>query len=777
MPTEISPPHFTREHAEGIAARIFGLVGSASLLVSERDQNFRIISNDGQSFVLKISNLSDDIGVIDMQTQAMLHVTRTAPALPIMRLIPSVDGELQGEVEDPAGIVHIVRMLHFMPGHHLLVDDLSLESAREVGAQSARLGRALRSFFHPSAGRSLLWNARETVQLRPLLRYIEDARRWQSLSAALDNFEEQVEPIFDTLRAQTIHNDFQLNNILFDDRQQVSGILDFGDMVHTALICDLVASAAHMFERSDAIEAFGAVVRGFASVTPLETQEIRVLPDLLLARWATLALMSALRIKQHPESADYVGPWQTGAWTMFEKVAQIGVDEWRQQVRETAEPGERPERTYPVGASLESLVARRRRLFGSAMSPLFYERPLHLVRGEGVWLHDATGRAYLDAYNNVPVVGHCHPRVVEALARQAARLNTNTRYLHASPLDLAERLIASMPAGLDTVMFVNSGSEANDLAWRLARSVTGGSGGVVTEFAYHGVSSAIADLSPDHWGRAEVRDHVALVPAPDGYRGRYRRDDPGWLSKYAAHVDEAAAALSSKGIRPAAMFIDTGFTSDGILTPSPAYLQDVCQRWRQAGGLFVADEVQVGFGRCGSHLWGFQVHGLTPDIVTLGKPMGNGHPVAAVITRSDIVDRFARDTAWFSTFGGNPVACEAAMAVLDVIEEQGLLEHAAAVGGLLRSRLDELQARHQLIGEVRSRGLLVGVELVRDRVTREPMPAAAVVNAMREGGVLIGSIGPEGNVLKIRPPLVINPEEVAVLADTLDHVLTELPEV
>jgi 4-aminobutyrate aminotransferase-like enzyme/Ser/Thr protein kinase RdoA (MazF antagonist) len=773
---DISPPHFTKESAERIAAGSFGLVGSASPMVSERDQNFRIAGNDGRAFVLKISNLADDIGVIEMQTQAVLHVARTAPDLPVMRLVPSADGEWQCEVEAPTGSAHIVRMFAFMPGRHLQVQEMSLESVQELGAQSARLGQALRGFFHPSAGRALPWNARETMQLRPLLPYIEDTPRRRMVSAALDNFEQQVEPVFETLRAQTIHNDMSLSNILFDERHRVSGILDFGDLVHTALIADLVASGESMFERSDGMTALGAMVRGFGSVTPLERQEIRVLPDLLLARWATLVLMSAWRMARHPESSDYVAGWQAGAWTMFEKVDQIGVNDWRQQVRRIAGPAETAGRTYPAGASLESLVARRRRLFGSAISPLFYERPLHLVSGQGVWVHDAAGRAYLDAYNNVPVVGHSHPRVVEALARQAASLNTNTRYLHVAALELAERLIASMPAGLDTVMFVNSGSEANDLAWRLARTVTGGSGGVVTKFAYHGVSSAIADLSPEEWGRSQNPDHVALVPAPDGYRGPHRRDDPEWLSQYAAYVDKAVATLAGRGHRPAAMFVDTGFTSDGILTPPPGYLQDACQRWRRAGGLFVADEVQVGFGRSGSQLWGFQVQGLTPDVVTLGKPMGNGHPIAAVITRSDIVDRFAQETSWFSTFGGNPVACEAALAVLDVIEDQRLLAHTAEVGGLLRSRLDELQSRHQLIGEVRSRGLLVGVELVRDRSTREPAPAASVVNAMRERGVLVGSTGPQANVLKIRPPLVIAPGEVRLLADTLDQVLTELPE-
>jgi 4-aminobutyrate aminotransferase-like enzyme len=372
------------------------------------------------------------------------------------------------------------------------------------------------------------------------------------------------------------------------------------------------------------------------------------------------------------------------------------------------------------------------------------------------------------------VVGHSNHRVVEAMSRQAAVLNTNTRYLHESVLQLADRLIASMPQGLDTVMFVNSGSEANDLAWRLATAATGGTGGVVTEFAYHGMSSAVADLSPEGWPRNYAPDHVALLPAPDAYRGLYRRDSPGWSSKYARHMDDAIAQLRLRGHRPAALLIDAGFTSDGILTPPSEYLLDLTQRWQRAGGLFVADEVQVGFGRCGSHLWSFQVYGVTPDIVTIGKPMGNGHPVAAVVTRSEIVDTFAMRNSWLSTFGGNPVACEATLAVLDVIEELDLLAHTESVAALLAARLQEIQSRHGVIGDVRSRGLLVGVELVQDRSSRDPLPADGLANALRERGVLVGTTGPHANIFKIRPPLVIGPEEVGLLADTLDRALTEM---
>jgi 4-aminobutyrate aminotransferase-like enzyme len=429
-------------------------------------------------------------------------------------------------------------------------------------------------------------------------------------------------------------------------------------------------------------------------------------------------------------------------------------------------PADRP--TVPDA----DLLARRRRVLGSALSPLTYERPLHLVRGEGARMYDPAGRAYLDAYNNVPVVGHSHPRVVAAIARQAATLNTNTRYLHETVVALAERLVATMPAGLDTVMLVNSGSEANDLAWRLATIYTGGTGGIVTDWAYHGISAAIADLSPEEWPRGERPPHVATIPPPDTWR-LPATGGPGWPERAAARLADAAADLATRGIRPAAAFVDGGFTSDGIFTPPPAYLRELVGRTHEAGALFVADEVQAGYGRMGDGLWSFEAAGIVPDVVTLGKPMGNGHPVAAVITRSEIVDRFAASTEFFSTFGGNPVACAAAMTVLDVIDDERLIMNAAAVGEAIRAGARELAARHPRIGDVRGRGLMIGVELVADPATREPDAslAARVQNGMRERGVLVGTTARAGNVLKIRPPLVVTDEDAALLLRVLEEAL------
>ena len=301
---------------------------------------------------------------------------------------------------------------------------------------------------------------------------------------------------------------------------------------------------------------------------------------------------------------------------------------------------------------------------------LFYDEPLHLVKGEGAWLWDSSGRKYLDLYNNVPHVGHCHPRVVEAICRQAAQLNTHTRYLHENVVNLAERLTAKLPAELDTAMFCCTGSEANELALRIARRCTGGTGIIVTDHSYHGNTQAIYEISTDTIPVADVPAHVVTVPAPDTYRGQHRGDDAA--QNYSDHVRDAISLLESRGIKPAAFVIDTIISSSGVVAPPAGYLSLVAQVTREAGALFIADEVQPGFGRTGRHFWGFEADNVVPDIVTMGKPMGNGHPISAVVSRRDLVDDFSGHGRYFNTFGGNPVSSAAGLEVLDVIEEEQL---------------------------------------------------------------------------------------------------------
>jgi 4-aminobutyrate aminotransferase-like enzyme len=414
------------------------------------------------------------------------------------------------------------------------------------------------------------------------------------------------------------------------------------------------------------------------------------------------------------------------------------------------------------------LLARRARLLGPAYR-LFYEEPFHPVRGEGVWLYDASGTPWLDAYNNVACVGHSHPHVVAAIARQAATLNTHTRYLHEGILDYAERLLATLPDALGHATFTCTGSEANDLALRIAGAHTGGTGLIVTRFAYHGVTSALACASPSLGQYVRLGEHVRLVDAPAG-------SDEQTGRRFADAVRGAIADLRAQGLQPAALLVDTVFSSDGVFTAPAGFLREAVEAIRAAGGVFIADEVQPGFGRTGEAFWGFQRHGVVPDIVTMGKPMGNGHPVAGLAVRPEVMQAFGQASRYFNTFGGNPVSMAAASAVLDVLQQNDLQRNALEVGRYLRERLAALGDRHAVVGEARGTGLFIGLELVIDRATRTPATALAtqVVNGLRRRQVLLSATGPQGNVLKIRPPLVFQREHADLLVERLDAVLAEV---
>lgn len=420
----------------------------------------------------------------------------------------------------------------------------------------------------------------------------------------------------------------------------------------------------------------------------------------------------------------------------------------------------------------QDLLDRRYRLLGKD-APLFYDEPLHIVRGEGVFLYDADGRQYLDAYNNVPVVGHCHPRVVQAISQQAAQLNVHTRYLHDKVVDYAQRLTGSFNASLDMAIFTCTGSEANDVALRMARLLTGQQGIICSDATYHGNSAAVDELSTMFRGGRSTSPHVHPVPFPQAYRGLEGLQGAALEDAYVACVEQAITALKKNG-GFAGMLVCPLFANEGLPEVPGGYLARVARLVREAGGLLIFDEVQSGFGRTGQ-MWGQQAAGVVPDIVTLGKPMGNGHPIGGVIARAELVNAFRRQVMYFNTFGGNPVACAAGMAVLDVIEDEQLLARVRTVGAHMAQGLHALMEQHALVGDVRVRGTFMAVELVTDRASKTPAPAAAkaVVNLMCQRGVLISRLGPFDNVLKMRPPLPFSTVHGDQLLRTLDTCLAE----
>ncbi|WP_219820410.1 aspartate aminotransferase family protein [Pseudoclavibacter sp. RFBG4] len=431
--------------------------------------------------------------------------------------------------------------------------------------------------------------------------------------------------------------------------------------------------------------------------------------------------------------------------------------------------------SYRVGessaaAETEAMVERRTRLLGPSYR-LFYSNPVHLVRGSGTYLYDNDGVEYLDMYNNVASLGHAHPRVVAAMAAQAGTLNTHTRYLHEAILDYTEDLLSTMPAEIGQVMYQCTGSEANDLALRVAAAYTGGSGVIVTSEAYHGTSGLTSGVSPALGSGQTLGLEVRTVPGPDTYRTA-----PELVGeKLAADIRSAIADLARHGVKFSAFLADSVFSSDGVAADPSGFLKPAFDAVHAAGGVWIADEVQPGFGRLGPRMWGFARHDIVPDIVTMGKPMGNGIPVSGMAARPEVLEPFATNIPYFNTFGGNPVAISAAQAVLDVLRDEGLPERAASVGDQLRAAIRSVgDAR---IGDVRGAGQFTGVEIVADASSKEAdgVTALALVNALREHRVLTSTAGPSNNVLKVRPPLSFQEHDIGRFTDALAAALADVP--
>jgi 4-aminobutyrate aminotransferase-like enzyme len=422
-----------------------------------------------------------------------------------------------------------------------------------------------------------------------------------------------------------------------------------------------------------------------------------------------------------------------------------------------------------------ALLARREKLLGKNMST-FYQDPVHLVNGEGVWLWDADGRKYLDCYNNVPHVGHCHPRVVEAITRQASTLNTHTRYLHEGILDYVERLTATFDDSLDTAILTCTGSEANDIALRMAQAVTGKTGVIATNHTYHGNTAAVSQLSTRMPPVGGYGGHVRHVPAPDGYRPLGGEAGQAFTDAWATEIEKAIASLQETPHGFSALIIDPFFANEGFPELPEGFLVKAAAIVKKAGGLLICDEVQPGFGRTGTHMWGHQRAGIVPDVVTLGKPMGNGHPIGGVVANSETLNAFRKAFRYFNTFGGNPVSCAAGMAVLDVLEDEKLIENARVVGDYAQAGLRKLAEKHDIIGNVRGSGLFFGAELVLDQATKAPATelATTVINGMRERGVLMGKLGIHQNATKIRPPMPFTTENADFMLSALDDVLAGL---
>lgn len=418
--------------------------------------------------------------------------------------------------------------------------------------------------------------------------------------------------------------------------------------------------------------------------------------------------------------------------------------------------------------SAAGLLARRLKTLG-VHSPLFYDEPIALVSAEGVWVTDVQGRTYLDAYNNVPHVGHCNPVVVEAIRAQASQLNIHTRYLNSHVIDYAEELVATFGEGLEKVSFTNSGSEANDLAFRIANQRTGNTGIIVSDFSYHGNTSLLADVTTALPTRNGLSANVRAIRIPDLDGAGNRRSSAQLFENGIRELDAAIESLNSEGFGVSAFLFDPLFSTEGLCRLPDGYLLAVQKRIHAAGGLVISDEVQSGFGRTGEAMWGYELHGLSPDLVTLGKPMGNGHPIGGVVTSAELLDEFGAANLYFNTFAGNPVSAAAGRAVLQVMKDEDLVATTESTGKVLKDGLEKLAARFQFTGAVKGRGLFLGIELLPDPTSGLSAPAVTkkLVESMKDNNILISKVGRHETVLKIRPPLVFNKSHAEHLLEGL----------
>jgi 4-aminobutyrate aminotransferase-like enzyme len=523
-----------------------------------------------------------------------------------------------------------------------------------------------------------------------------------------------------------------------------------------------------MLDKPDPIAAAAHVVAAYHEIYPLTEVEIEVLYTLAATRLCCSVCFAAKQTREAPDN-EYLNISNAPAWKLLDRLSSIP-PEWPTRMFRYACGLPGLKETSANRAVSELMSARRQRL-GPSLS-VSYQTPLYIVAGSRQYLYAADGRRYLDCVNNVAHVGHSHPAVVRAASAQMAVLNTNTRYLHEKLIEYGDRLAALLPDPLSVVFLVNSGSEANELALRLARAHTRRTDVIVVDAAYHGNTSAMIDLSPykfDGPGGRGCPSWVHKVAMPDVFRGTHRGADAG--KQYAQLI--AGAAQKND---PAAFFCESALSCGGQIILPSGYLREAFAAVRAAGGVCVADEVQTGFGRAGTHFWMFESQGVVPDIVTLGKPIGNGHPLGAVVTTRAIADSFADGMEYFNTFGGNPVSCAIGLAVLDIIRDEELQQNAAEVGEYLKNELSQLQVDQPLIGDVRGLGLFLGIEFVRDRDSLEPADteAAQIVELMKERGILLSTDGPFHNVIKIKPPIVFSKRDADAVVAGLDSVLRTL---
>jgi 4-aminobutyrate aminotransferase-like enzyme/Ser/Thr protein kinase RdoA (MazF antagonist) len=763
---------FSTKTAAGLVEQYFGITSAASDLNGYDEWNYLIEAGDGRRYVFKVATDEQGAALLHAQVRITEHLATTPMGWGLQQHLPSLDQQKLVPVIIE-GKRYYLRLLSFLEGEFWVTNKQRPEQLyTDLGKFLGMMDEELGSFSHPAMHRRYTWDISTAPDANRKLHYITDPHRRRIAGYFLLQFDTMVQPVLATLRHAYAHNDANDHNLLVRDGK-IAGLIDFGDMVYTALINNLAVACTYaMFDAADPLQAAAWVVSGYHHAYPLTEQETDLLYWLIAARLCISVTQSAWN-SANGSTNEHHFVTEKHAWQLLEYLIQCNPIKAQDAFRKAC--------GFPSIISNDnysSLLTKRKKLIGRNLS-ISYNEPLKIVRGALQYLYDDKGGTYIDCVNNVSHVGHCHPVVVRSMQQQIATLNTNTRYLHDALEEFASALTATLPSKLKVCYFTNSGSEANDLAIRMSRHFTQQQDVIVLDHAYHGTSTVAIQISPykfDGKGGCGQQPWVHKAISPDLYRGQYQYGDAKAGAKYAADVQRIIEELQQQQKAPAAFICETLLGVGGQIPLPDHYLKEVYAHVKAAGGVCIADEVQVGFGRVGEHFWGFQLQEVEPDIVVLGKPIGNGHPLAAVVVTEEIAHAFNNGMEYFNTFGGNPVSMVTGATVLKVIREEGMQQHAKETGDYLLQLLKDLMTKHAIIGDVRGHGLFVGAELVKDRSTKEPaIPEIdKIVQAMKARGFLLSTDGPLHNVLKIKPPLVFTRSNALQMVQQLDAVLSAM---
>ncbi len=721
-------------------------------------ENYKISSSDGDQYVFKFYRDAQQLAIIAAEV-ALIEYVQPKIDLHLTTAI-KVNNQWLCLYEDGS----FGRLMPFVEGKFWAESSQTPSLIQSFGEKTALLNIALASYYSSDiAARRLKWDIQYTLLSRKDLQHISNPHHRAIVQYFFMKYEQEILPKQSFLRHAMIHGDLNDWNVLTSGNV-VTGVLDFGDSSYGPMINEVAVALTYLcMDKDDPINIAAHYIKAYHNILPLQSEEIDLLYYLIAARLC-ISLCSSAAAANEGEAKSYIYISERSAWVLLEKWLSINPEYAQRMWRKAISAEDLPIQNF-------AMQERRKKFFSRALS-LSYSIPIHMTGAAFQYMYGDNGKTYLDAYNNIPHVGHTHPNVVEAICQQAARLNTNTRYHYDILGEYTERLLLHFPKSFTKVFLVNSGSEATDLAWRLVYAYRNRRQRVVLEHGYHGHTNqgiAVSAYKFDGKGGAGLPDHTTKLTLPNAYRGSFK-----YVHEYVRDAVQQFEQLDKSGIEIAAMVAEPISGCGGQVPLMSGYLPSIQVELKKREALLILDEVQTGFGRLGHYFWGFEMLEVMPDIIVLGKPIANGHPMGAVITTDEVVERFETGMEFFSSFGGNPVSCAAALAVLETIEEEKLVENARDVGDYWLSELRNIQLSDQRIGDVRGSGLFIGVEMVNpDDFKHDTILAQRIKNQMKDRGVLCSTDGPYDNVLKMKPPICFSRKDVDLFIHNFTEILSQ----